>query len=199
MDPLRDVANYASFTGFFESLNPAVIAPVAWALGPDVVYGSSSLYPNVTYNQFYGIETSGSQGSPLTGLEQFIPQFGALDLAYQAATNYRSLAKSYPDGFAKSLFESLGIPGVPETINVKQIAASDELARYRVAETAASNAFQSGDFGSLAGYASVPDPLNPDYEITPAQLAAVYNASLAAYPGQAPSSVLLPPATPAGF
>jgi hypothetical protein len=38
--------------------------------------------------------------------------------------------------------------------------------------------------------------MNPDYEVTPAQLQAIYNAALAAYPGQNPSDVIATPPTP---
>jgi hypothetical protein len=63
----------------------------------------------------------------------------------------------------------------------------------------AQNAFTSGDFSALAGYKTVPYPLNPDYEVTPEQLAAIYNQALAQYPGQNPADVLLPPPTPANY
>ena len=199
LNPLRDVANYATLGGWLQSLIPALIAPLA-IMNPQIVYGSNELYPNVTYNQFFGIETASNQGNLMTGLQQFVPQLGALGSALQAAGNFRATAAANPNSFYKSIYESLNIPMFqPQHINVKQIAAHDEIARYQVAKQAATNAFQSGDFGSLAGYASVPNPLNPDYEITPAELQALYNQALQAYPGQVPVEVLTPPQTPAGY
>ena len=198
MDPLRDVANYASLGGWIQGLNPVFLAPAAM-LVPQLVYGSTSLYPNLTYNDMYGIETAGSQGNAVTGLEQFVPQLGALSSALDAAGNARQLANN-PNAFYKNVFESLNIPFAQvQKINVKQIAAKDEIARYEVAKQAASNAFSSGDFSLLQGYASVPNPLNPDYEISPKQLESVYNSALAEYPGQQPINVLLPPPTPPGY
>ena len=199
MDPLRDVANYATLGGWLQALNPALLAPLA-IMNPQAVYGSNELYPNITFNQFYGIETAGNQGNILTGLEQFVPQLGAFGSAIQAAGNYRKAAGTNPNTFYKDIFNSLNIPFAQvQKINVKQIAAHDEIARYQVAKQAAANAFDSGNFSSLAGYASVPNPLNPDYEISPAQLEAVYSSALAEFPGQAPVEVLAPPATPPGY
>lgn len=199
MDPLRDIGNYATLGGWLQALNPALLAPLA-IMNPSAVYGSQTLYPNVTYDQFYGIETAANQGNIVTGLEQFVPQLGAIGSAMQAASQYRSQIVSNPNAFYKSLFESLNIPMFQvQKINVKQIAAHDEIARYNVAKQAAANAFQSGDFSSLKGYSSVPNPLNPDYDISPGQLQAVYNAALQEYPGTAPIEVLTPPPTPIGY
>ena len=203
LDPLRDVANYASLSGWIGALNPVITAPLA-AIDPNLVFGNTSLYPNVTYNQLYGIETSAPQGNPATAVAQtFVSQIGALDSAIQLAGNYRSLATKNPNAFYKTIFESLNIPFAQvQNLNVKQLAAKGELARYRVASQAANNAWTSPGMGgagiekSLAGYASVPDPLNPDYEVTPAQLQNLYNALLQAYPGQNPSDAAIAPPTP---
>ena len=201
MDPLRDVANYASLGGWIQGLNPVFLGPAAM-LDPELVYGSTSLYPNLTYNDMYGIETAGAQGSAVTGLEQFIPQLGAvqpLTAALTKAGNVRELS-SNPNAFYKSIFEDLNIPFAQvQKVNVKQMAAKDEIARYEVAKQASLTAFQTGDFSGLAGYSSVPNPLNPDYEISVDQLKEVYNQALANYPGQQPINVLLPPPTPSGY
>jgi len=199
MDPLRDVANYATLGGWLQALNPAILAPLVM-IDPQMVYGSNELYPNLTYNQFYGIDVAGSQGNLETGLSQFTPQLGALAAAFDAATQNRSLAVTNPAAFTKSIFNSLNIPFAQvQHVNLKQMAAQDEIARYDVAEQAASNAWTTGDFSYLDGYASVPNPLNVDYNITPAQLQAVYNMALAQFPGQAPADVVIPPPTPPGF
>jgi hypothetical protein len=203
LDPLRDTANYASWSGWIGALNPAIEAPIA-AIDPNLVYGSTSLYPNVTYNQLYGIETSATQGNALlTGAEQFVGQIGALDAAMNLSGQYRNLATRNPNQFAKTVFQALNIPFAQvQDINLKQRAAKGEIARYHIAANDAKNAWQqSGMQGTgiekaLSGYASVPSPMNPDYEVTPAQLQAIYNAALAAYPGQNPSDVIATPPTP---
>ena len=199
LDPFRDVANYASWTGFFESLNPAISAIPAMAFGPGAVFGSSSLYPTVTYNSFYGIETTASQGNLLTGLSQWVPQVGAAQQALAAVEGQRSMWNTNRKAAIKSILESLNIPFVTPPVNLKQIAARDEAARYKVAAAAAYTAFSTGDFAPLAGYASVPNPLNPVYEVTPAELEALYQQSLAANPTVAPIEALLPPPTPSGW
>ena len=204
MDPLRDVGNYATWGGWIAALNPALQAPIAM-IDPNLIYGSTALYPQVTYDQFYGIETTTPQGNAaLTGAEQFVSQLGALDAALNLSGQYRSLAQKNPNAFAKTIFQSLNIPFAQvQSINMKQLAVKGELARYRVASQAAKNAFSNpgmqgtGITDALAGYSSVPNPLNPDYEVTPAQLQELYNAAIAAYPGQNPLDVLIAPNTPA--
>ena len=199
MDPLRDVANYATLGGWISALNPVISAPLAW-FQPDIIYGSTSTYPNVSYDSFYGIEVAGTQGSPLNAVEQVVPQVTALDAALDLSGQYRQLASKNPTQFAKTIYESLNIPFAQvQHLNMKALAAKGEIARYDVAKSAASNAWQTGDFSMLAGYASVPNPLNTDYEITPAQLQALYEQAQQAYPGLPPSETVTPPPTPAGI
>jgi hypothetical protein len=199
-DPLRTVANYGTLSGWLQGLNPAIMLPLTQVFGPQAVYGSSALYPNLTYNDMFGTETAGSQGHLITAAEQFIPETGALATAIDAATSARSLASRDPNAFAKQLFESLNIPFAQvQKINVKQIAATDEIHRYEVAKQAATTAWQSGTFGKIAAYKSVPDPRNPDYEIAPAQLEKIYNEALAEYPKIPPSEILASLPNPPGY
>ena len=200
LDPFRDVANYASWTGLFESLNPAAAAPLAMAFGPQAVYGESSLYPNVTYNAFYGIRTGASAGGGLvTGIEQFVPQVGAVQSALQAATGTRSMWNTNRPAAIKALLSAMNIPFVTPPVNKQQVAAKTEAARYETAKTDAQNAFSSGDFSKLRGYTTVPYPLNTAYQVTPAQLQQIYNQALQATPGVPPVESLLPPPTPFGW
>lgn len=199
LDPFRDVANYATWSGFFESLNPALSAPLAMAFGPNAIYGSSSLYPGVTYNAFYGIQTATSGGSWVNGLEQWVPQAGAVVSAAQSAGGIRSEWQTDKSAATKSMLESLNIPFVTPPVNLKQLAAKDENARFESAKTAAYNAFSSGNFAGLKGYTTVPNPLNDAYQITPVQLEALYAQAQKANPGVAPIESLLPPPTPYGW
>ncbi len=197
LDPFRDVANYASLSGIIQSLNPALMAPFAM-VDPGMVYGSNEIYPNLSYNAFYGTEEAGSQGSVLTGLSQFVPQLGATS-ALSGLSQATSLWHTDRPAAVKALLSDLNIPFVTPPVNLKQVAAKAADARYEVAKNVAYNAFQSGDFSALAGYKTVPNPLNPDYEITPAALKALYDQSQSAYPGIPPIEALLPPPTPAGY
>jgi hypothetical protein len=198
LDPFRDVANYGTLTGFFEALNPALTAIPSMRY-PQFSYGDSQLYPGVTYNAFYGIQTTTGGGSWINALEQFVPQVAAVRSAAQAAGGYRTEWQTNRASAIKSLLSSLNIPFVNPPVNLKQIAAKDQNARFETAKAAASTAFQSGDFSGLAGYKTVPNPLNTAYEITPAQLQALYNQALQANPGVAPIESLLPPPSPYGL
>jgi DNA-directed RNA polymerase subunit F len=198
LDPFRDVANYGTLTGIFEALNPAITA-LPSVVNPQFSYGSTQLYPGLTYNAFYGIDTSTSGGSWINALAQFVPQVGAVQSAAQAAGGYRSEWQTNKSAAIKSLLSSLNVPFINPPINLKQISARASNARFEEAKAASTQAFQSGDFSGLAGYKTVPNPLNDAYEITPAQLEALYHQAQQQYPGVAPIEALLPPPTPYGW
>lgn len=194
LNPLRDVANYATLGGVISALNPVVSAPFA-VVDPQIVFGSNTLYPTLTYNQLYGTRTAAPGGSILTAAEQFVPELTTLDAAFGLSAQYRNLQRSNPASFTKVIFESLNIPFAQvQHVNLKQIAAQQEIDRYQAASTAAQAAFQSGDFGALGNVASVPNPLQPDYNVSPANLEALYKQTLAKT-GLPPSEVL--PSLPA--
>ena len=195
LNPLRDVANYATLGGLISSLNPVISAPFAM-VDPQIVFGSNLLYPNVTYNQLYGTkEAAPAGGGALTALEQFIPEATTVDAALGLSAQYRGLQRSNPAAFTKVIFESLNIPFAQvQHINLKQIAAQQEIDRYSAASSAAQTAFQTGQFGSLGNVSSVPNPLQTDYNIAPADLEALYNQTLK-QTGLPPSEVL--PSLPA--
>jgi len=189
LNPLRDVANYATLGGMISSLNPIISAPFAM-VDPQIVFGSNLLYPNVTYSQLYGTKEAAPSGGALTALEQFVPEFTTVDAALGLSAQYRGLQKSNPAAFTKLIFESLNIPFAQvQHVNLKQIAAQQELDRYQAASTAAENAFQSGQFGGIQGVSSVPNPLQTDYDISPSSLEALYNQTLK-QTGLPPSEVL---------
>lgn len=199
LDPFRTVANYFTLSGVIESLNPAFGAPLTMAFGSQATYGSSALYPTVSYTSFYGIREAGAQGSVLTAIGQFSPQVTAARSALDAVRTVRSEWKTNRSAAIKTLLSNLNIPLVTPPVNLKQLAARGEESRYEVAKTAAYNAFQSGTFKSIHGYRTVPNPLNPDYTISPAQLEALYRFAQKATPGVAPIESLIPPPTPYGY
>jgi hypothetical protein len=187
LDPLRDTANYASLTGWLSSLNPALTAPVAM-VDPSFVFGDNVLYPQLEYNQLYGTKVAGASGNALTAAEQFIPQLTSLDIALGISSQYKNLRRTDPTAYARDIFTSLGLPFMPETVNLRQIAGRNEIDRYQQAAQAAQNAWQSGDFSGLAGYPTVPDPRQTGYNITPMALEEEYKKILAAT-GQPPAEV----------
>jgi hypothetical protein len=195
LNPLRDVANYATIGGLISMLNPVISAPFAM-VDPEAVFGSNVLYPNITYNALYGTKTAAPAGNLLTVAEQFIPEATSIDAALGISAQYRNLARTNPNSFAKIIFGALNIPFAQvQHLNLKQIAAQQEIDRYQQANQAAQQAWQSGNFGALAGYGDVPNPLQADYNISPAQLQAIYDATLKQAGGLPPSEVL--PSLPA--
>jgi hypothetical protein len=179
-DPLRDTANYASITGLWQSLNPVLSAPAAY-VDPQIVFGGNDLYPKVTYSQLYGVKTAGAQGNAYTAAEQFIPELSAVDQAFNLSGQYAYLKSQGGNAFSKKIFESLNVPFFQlQHINLRQIAAQNELDRFSQAKADALQAAQTGDMSSLSGYAPdapIPDPLNPDYNVTPAYIAAMNKES----------------------
>jgi hypothetical protein len=182
LNPLRDVANDATLGGVISMLNPVISAPFAM-VDPSVVFGSNTLYPRLTYNHLYGTEEGAPAGSPLTALEQFVPEVTALDASLGLSAQYRQERKDNPAGFAKTIFGALNIPFAQiQHINLRQIAAKQEMDRYNQAKADALTVAKTGDTSVLAGYpadAQLPDPLNPLYNVTPAYLAAMSAQSLA--------------------
>jgi hypothetical protein len=198
IDPFRTTANYFTLTGWMQSLNPLLVAGPAM-LDPEFVYGSNTLYPNLTYTAFYGQEVAGQQGNIVTGLSQIAPQLSAATSALSSISSVRSLWQTDRTAAIKQLLDNLNIPFVTPPVNLKQVAAHGEQARYETAKSAATTAFRSGTFKGIAGYRSVPNPLNPDYTITPAALEALYKLAKQEQPNVAPIESLIPPPTPYGY
>jgi hypothetical protein len=188
LNPLRDVANYATWGGLISGLNPVITAGFA-AVDPSIIYGGNELYPNLTYDQFYGIEEAGPQGNLLTAASQIVPQVSALQGAFKLASQRQGMSDS---DLIKSISNQLNFPWVPQQINIKQEAASTAIAQYHVASQLAQNAWETGDFQPISDLGSVPDPRNPDYETPVSDLQQMYNQLAEEYPGQSPSDTATP-------
>jgi hypothetical protein len=179
LNPLRDTANYASLTGLFESLNPAITA-VGALVDPQFSFGGQNMYPNVSFSTLYGTKQAGAGGNAYDAAEQFVPQLSALDEAFNLSGQYGYLASSGNGAFSKKVFESLGLPFTPEQLNLRQMAAQQEIDRYQIASNAGYEYASGSDPNALSGYAAnanIPDPLNTEYNVTPAYLEAMENES----------------------
>jgi hypothetical protein len=198
LDPFRTTANYFSLTGWLESLNPALLAPVAM-VDPQIIYGENVLYPGLSYTAFYGTEQAGATGNLATGISQVIPQVSAITSALSSIGSVRSTWNADPSSAVKQLLSNLNIPFVTPPVNLRQISAHGEAARYQAAKTLAYQAFQTGDFSAIQDYRSVPNPLNPDYTISPQQLEALWQLAKQRTPTLPPIESLLPPPTPFGY
>lgn len=188
VNPLRDTANYATWSGLFSSLNPAVTGVLA-AVDPQIIYGGNTLYPNLTYDQFYGVKEAGAQGNLLTAAEQFVPQIGGMQSALQLMGQRQGMNSSQ---LIKSIGNQLNFPWVPQTINIRQEAARTAIDQYQVTKQLAANAWQTGNFSAIADLGSVPDPRNADYETPVTDLQQMYNTLAKAYPGIPPSESAQP-------
>lgn len=188
-NPLRDTAQYATLGGWLSALNPIITAPVA-QVDPNITYGTNVLYPNITYNDLYGTNEAGPQGGSLNAIESVVPEVSTLDAAFNLSGKYSYLQGADKGKLYKQMFDSLNIPFLQEqSLNLRQIAATNEKDRYQQANKAASDAWKSGDFSTLSGYGAVPDPRGDNYNITPANLKKVYDEIAASSNGLPPSSV----------
>ena len=186
LNPLRDVANYATLGGVISSLNPVITAGFAM-VDPQIMFGANTLYPKLTYDQFYGIEAAGPQGNLMTAAQGIVPQLSAIKSAMGIAGARQGMST---DALVKNIYASLNIPMFqPQEINLKQEAARTAMARYQVTKSLAANAWSTGDFAPIANLGSVPDPRNPDYETPVSDLQALYAQLAADYPGQNPAAV----------
>ena len=186
LNPLRDVANYATLGGVISALNPVITAGFAM-VDPQIMFGANTLYPNLTYDQFYGIEAAGPQGNLMTAAQGIVPQLSAIKSAMGIAGARQGMST---DALVKNIYASLNIPMFqPQQINLKQEAARTAMARYQVSKSLAANAWSTGDFAPIANLGSVPDPRNPDYETPVSDLQALYAQLAADYPGQDPAAV----------
>lgn len=180
-NPLRTVANYASLSGWISGLNPIMAAPFT-AISKSITYGENTLYPQETFTRVFGIAEGKPSGSLLSMVEGVIPQLTALDVAFGLSNQYRGLAKRTPAEFKKDIYEALNIPflNVQHT-NLRALRARDEADEYEVAKAAAQTASLTGTFGQLAGYKTVPWPINPVYNISVPELESMYQKSMAEY------------------
>lgn len=174
LNPLRDTENYASLSGWLSALNPAFTAPVSM-VDPNFTFGGNVMYPNITYNALYGTKQANASGSAWNAAEAIVPEITGVDAALNLSGQFAYLRQNgNSDRFIKKLAESVNFPWIPQTMNLRQTSATDEIDRYNQAKTAAHNAWTSGDFSQLAGYGNVPDPRNSQYDVAPAYLEALY-------------------------
>ena len=114
------------------------------------------------------------------------------------SAHFRNLKVNDPAGFTKAVFESLNIPFAQvQHINIRQTAVRQELDRYHQAANAAA-AYEQGKApaSSLTGYTDLPNPQNPIYALSPAQLEAIVAGTEQTTPGLPASATLTSLPTP---
>ena len=190
MNPLRDVANYATLTGYIQSLNPVITSAFTY-LNPSLVYGENTLYPNTTYDQFYGINVAGSQGNPASLAKSFVPEIAGIGAAMQLADSRFKGSKSATE---RKLYEALSIPMFePQHINLNQEVARTSNARYQQAKNMVDQYMSNQiPFSAISGLGSVPDPRQAGYQITVENLKLLHDELQRQYPSVSPSASLTP-------
>jgi hypothetical protein len=193
LNPLRDVANYATLTGYIQSLNPVITSTFTF-IDPSLVYGENTLYPKTTYDQFYGINVAGSQGNLGSIAQQFVPEVQGIGAAMALANSRFTGNKAQVE---KKLLEAMNVPFVPQSINITQEIAKTSDARYQTAKNMADQYMQNQiPFSAIAGLGSVPDPRQAGYQISVADLKMLHDELEKMYPGAPPSANMTPLAAP---
>jgi len=162
-NPLRDVANYFTLAGFMAQLNPVFTGTLS-AMGINTLTGGPELYPTLTYDSFHGTMQvqQPSNKTPLSLLESYIPEVGALDHFLKLSNYTRSLARFDPAAYRQQLFTSLNFPWMPQHINIKQIIGKQEMDRVNELKSLVTTAFQTNDMTPLASLQG-PFPYNGWY------------------------------------
>ena len=177
-NPFRDVANYMTVGGIVSSLNPFISAALNSAFGVDPVTGSTTLYPELTYNSFYG-STQAMGGQPyLTSLiQQFSPQINTLTQVARSTSVLRQEARANPSELPYLIADSIGIPWVPYTLNVNDTKIKESDNQYSLAAGAVQKALTENSIAPLNGYSGLL-PLN-GYEVNKNFIGGLVNAAVA--------------------
>lgn len=155
-NPFRDVANYMTWGGIVSSLNPVIASAFSSAFGVDPVTGGPDLYPELTYDSFYGSSSSPAGENYFSALlQQFSPQISTLTQVMSKTSTMREEAYDNPAKLPYLIADSLGVPWVPYTLNVKQeqIKASND--QYAVASAAVHQALVQDSTAPIAGYSGL--------------------------------------------
>lgn len=152
-NPFRDVANYMTWGGIMTNLNPLLAAIGTSAFGMDPVTGGPDLYPELTYDSFYGSSTSvAGQNIGLSLLEQVSPQVDTLVQVAQKTSVLREEAYDNPSKLPYLIADSMGLPWIPYTLNVKQEQIKETSNQYTNVSSAVQRALISNSLAPLQGY-----------------------------------------------
>lgn len=157
IDPMRDVGTYFTLAGFTSMFSPYIQA-VGDLAGINPSTATPELYPDITYNDFYGTEQAKpdiAQGAA-NAIEGIVPQAAALDYAFKISSQMKYSRANDTKGFAYTLADYLNLPYLPQHINIRQEIARTTVDRYSVLEQQVEQALQTGNFSGLMGYNAVP-------------------------------------------
>src|SRR5215471_1855366 len=141
LNPFRSFSNEFTIAGFFQQMNPIITAPLTMR-GMDVLSASGPLYPQLEFDPVTGsLHAAAPNNALMSGLEQFIPEVGALDHFVGITDQMRILKRTSPAAYRAQLYNVLNLPGVlapPITVNKPYVEEKQEINRYAAAQQAVS-------------------------------------------------------------
>lgn len=156
-NPFRDVANYMTWGGIVSQLNPFIGATLSSAFGINSATGSMDLFPQVTFDSFYGSETAAPSGGNIFVdiAKQISPQLDTLINAMKSTSNLRVQAAKNPGTLAYLIADSIGFPWIPHPLNVKDIQIKKSTDETSLASQAVQRALTENSMAPLAGYSGL--------------------------------------------
>lgn len=152
-NPFRDEANMMTWGGIISSLNPVIGGALQSATGIDPGTGSLDLFPNLTFDSFYGSDTAATSTNFLQAIAtQASPQVNTLLQVFNKTSSLRQAAQSNPGKFGYLLFDSLGIPWIPYKVNLKGEQIKKTVDEYGLANRAVQSALTTNSTQPLQGF-----------------------------------------------
>lgn len=210
VDPLRSASDIFTKAGFLSALNPAFQSVASSVLGINPQSGGpADLYPTLTINAFTNaVQPTSVKISTVieNGLGGYIPEASVIDHFAKLSSYTRWAATNSPSSYQQQLYSALNFPWVPQKVNLDQLVAKTEIARYGVATKDAAAALASADPHSdlwnnlISNYTYVP---YSGWMVQPRELrkwafdqvykAGYWNGQAATLP---PSAIIVPPSKP---
>lgn len=156
-NPFRDVANYMTWGGIMSQLNPVLQAITASAWGVNSATGGPDLFPELTFDAFYGSDTAAPTGGNVFVdlVKQVSPQIDTLLAATKATSSLREQAKSNPGTLGYLIAQSVGFPWIPHTLNTKHIQIKGTVDQASLASQAVQKALVENSMAPLKGYSGL--------------------------------------------
>lgn len=156
-NPFRDIANYMTWGGIMSNLNPVLQAITASAWGVNSATGGPDLFPQLTFDSFYGSESAAPTGGNffVDIAKQISPQIDTLLEVTKSTSSLREEAAAHPGTLGYLIGDSMGLPWIPERLNVKQIQIKGTTDEEVLASGAVQQALQSNSMAPLQGYSGL--------------------------------------------
>ena len=170
-NPFRDLASYATLTGFLanplnpgEALKTADIGVITSQMNPmaqlflqsvgvDPSTGIPDPYQQVSYDPLTGGLRVDNAFNPTTGIPQaFIPQSKLLFDLTGVNRDFQRLLRTNPDAAQRRLVSSAGIPVLARKMNADEEIVKAEVRRYEDLTRTRSRALRSGNLDQLDRY-----------------------------------------------